>query len=621
MKKILALSILSLILFFAAPVSAATEASAGIKPGSFFYFLDTTFENISLFFTFDSGNKARKALEYADERLAEIQAIAEEKNPDAVKTAIANYESNVALATEKSKEVKDKNQAESLLTLIGNSTTRNQEILSAVLIKVPEEAKEAITQAIEASRKGHEEAARQIAELKGEVEQLKQEVSDLKTKDEKRAKIIEELSEQKPENTSKATSVPTSIKSASPKTSDTTQAPKPAMTPSHNQTKNNEPQVIQPPVQPPTSNTTDTTPTPTGVTQTLTTIGIASVNVTSSLSSAHIEWQTNIPTNSKIFLSSKVYSSESGLSTRHIVNATGLTSDTTYSYEIEAIVGDQVVKKQGSFTTKPDEKKIFIEADKTSIPLADWDYVTLTVNYTKNGEAVPVAISFSASDSALDATKTYSIVANDFKPLPTGTIPCGNYPLVVEPSNNSNAGFSGGLCTSDGKVKFYYRPKNVGTHTVSISADGIIKTFDIQATEYVKVDPNFERRLVYPAGAISPVEVPEYSAGYQNATIANFSISGADEPFKMEEIGLESDVDKNKFRCLSNGSYIGCYGAGANAPLNGNNIIYQIKIDNTAGIPLGTHTLTIKEIRVIGQKSGLYRSAIGLPITFSFVIK
>ena len=112
-------------------------------------------------------------MEYADERLAEIEAVAEEKNPSAVKTALANYESNVALATEKSKEVKDKEQAENLFTSIADNASRNQEVLSAVLIKVPEEAKAAITQAIEASRKGQEEATKQIAELKGEIEKLK----------------------------------------------------------------------------------------------------------------------------------------------------------------------------------------------------------------------------------------------------------------------------------------------------------------------------------------------------------------------------------------------------------------------------------------------------------------
>src|SRR3990167_861142 len=180
MKKLTTLSILLISLAFVVPAQASAATSAGVTPGSFFYFFDTTFENISLYFTFDSENKARKALGYADERLAEIEAVAEEKNPDGVKAAIANYESNIALATEKSKEVKDKGQAESLFTSISDNAAKNQEVLAAVLIKVPEEAREAITRAIEVSRKGQEEATRQITELKKEVSELKQELENLK---------------------------------------------------------------------------------------------------------------------------------------------------------------------------------------------------------------------------------------------------------------------------------------------------------------------------------------------------------------------------------------------------------------------------------------------------------
>ncbi len=172
MKKLTTLSVLLISLAFVVPVQVSAATNAGVKPGSFFYFFDTAFENIGLFFTFDSESKAKKALGYADERLAEIEAIAEEKNPDGVKTAIANYESNIALATEKSKEVKDKGQAETLLNSIADNNSRNQDVLATILIKVPDEAKEAITQAIEASKKGQEEATKQIAELKGEVERF-----------------------------------------------------------------------------------------------------------------------------------------------------------------------------------------------------------------------------------------------------------------------------------------------------------------------------------------------------------------------------------------------------------------------------------------------------------------
>ncbi|MBI5401027.1 MAG: hypothetical protein HZB12_02855 [Candidatus Yonathbacteria bacterium] len=97
MKKITTLSILFISVALVAPMQVSAATNAGIKPRSFFYFLDTTFENVGLFFTFGSEGKAKKALEYADERLAEIEAVAEEKNPEAVKTAIASYESRDAL--------------------------------------------------------------------------------------------------------------------------------------------------------------------------------------------------------------------------------------------------------------------------------------------------------------------------------------------------------------------------------------------------------------------------------------------------------------------------------------------------------------------------------------------
>ena len=184
MKRLsLVIAVFFLAVIFVLPTSTLAATEPGVKPNSFFYFFDTAFERVSLFFTFNSEKKARKALEYADERLAEAEAVAKEKNTDAVKTAVAGYESSIALAAEKSKEVKDKGNAEGLLASIADSTSKHQEILSDILSKVPDEAKEAITKAMEASRKGQEEAAKQIAELKGEVEQLKKEVAELKQQD------------------------------------------------------------------------------------------------------------------------------------------------------------------------------------------------------------------------------------------------------------------------------------------------------------------------------------------------------------------------------------------------------------------------------------------------------
>lgn len=345
MKKIIILSILFISLAFTAPMQASAATNAGVKPGSFFYFLDTTFENVGLFFTFNPEKKVQKALEYADERLAEIEVVAEEKNPDAVKTAIANYESNIALATEKSKEVKDKGRAETLFTSIADNSSRNQEVLAAVLIKVPEEAREAITQAIEASRKGQEEATKQIAELKGEVEKLRQEITELKSKDGERTQKIEELSNQKTENSTLqpkavAPQSQTVPKIETPKTTIIT-LPNGAI--AEMDTSGNILHTIK--EAPTTSQTQNTTG-----------VQISNVNTAVGISSVRIEWSTNIPTNSKLFLTDPdgaphVYTSPSGFSTSHFVNMV-LAPGLTFSYEIEAIANGISTKKNGSFLTK-----------------------------------------------------------------------------------------------------------------------------------------------------------------------------------------------------------------------------------------------------------------------------
>ncbi|MDP3710630.1 MAG: DUF5667 domain-containing protein [bacterium] len=233
---------LLLMVVFSLPVSASAAISPGIKPGSFFYFFDTAFEKIGLFFTFNPEKKARKALEYADERLAEVEAVAGNKNTEAVKTAIINYESNIAFAAEKAKDVGDKEKAEALLTSIADNTSKHQEVLTDILAKVPDEAKEAITRAIEASIKGHDEAMKKIAELKGEVEQLKQEVAELKTKDEEREKVIEELSNKK----SEVAPTPVPVKSSISQTPEATPTPEPVITPTQVPTKTNESPTVLP---------------------------------------------------------------------------------------------------------------------------------------------------------------------------------------------------------------------------------------------------------------------------------------------------------------------------------------------------------------------------------------
>jgi len=180
--KIFSLTVVALFILvvFASPVSASAAAKAGLKHGNFFYFFDKAFEKADLFFTFSSEKKADKALEYADERLAEAEESANENDLEAVAAAMENYQENVSLAKREARAVKDEIKTEKLLLIIASSTSNHQEVLEKVLEKVPEEAKKAIQKAIEVSKKGKEEAMREVPEFNGDVEKLKNEAVELK---------------------------------------------------------------------------------------------------------------------------------------------------------------------------------------------------------------------------------------------------------------------------------------------------------------------------------------------------------------------------------------------------------------------------------------------------------
>lgn len=93
-----------------APVVAETAVSApGLLPGDFFYFFDRWTEALNLALTFNKENKARKHLEYAKERIAEMGKVLE--NPSAkledVKSAKDNFDTQVADAAAIVKSEKD----------------------------------------------------------------------------------------------------------------------------------------------------------------------------------------------------------------------------------------------------------------------------------------------------------------------------------------------------------------------------------------------------------------------------------------------------------------------------------------------------------------------------------
>ncbi len=192
LQKIVLVLVLAAVLI--SPISVSAATSAGVKPGSFWYVFDTAFEKISLFFTFNPEKKAEKALGYANERLVEVEAVANENKPELVATAMSNYQKNVSLAIAKSKEVENKEKVEYLLSTIADNVSRHQEVLTKVYNQVPDKAKEAVDEAIKISINGQNEALKATQELKKTVREVQKDIESLKQKEQlEQSKAIEDL--------------------------------------------------------------------------------------------------------------------------------------------------------------------------------------------------------------------------------------------------------------------------------------------------------------------------------------------------------------------------------------------------------------------------------------------
>jgi len=138
----------------------------GITPDSPFYFLDTLGKNISLFFAFGPDAKAKKALEYAEERLAEAQAMADKNKSKEVERAADGYKDFVDMAAEKVEEARQRGVSDNLSEIVALATSKHLSVLDRVKDTVPEQAKQAIAKAKEASMNGMGNTLRVLAEEK-----------------------------------------------------------------------------------------------------------------------------------------------------------------------------------------------------------------------------------------------------------------------------------------------------------------------------------------------------------------------------------------------------------------------------------------------------------------------
>jgi hypothetical protein len=140
----------------------------GILPDSPFYVFDNLGKNMGLFFTAGPESKAQKALKYAEERLAEAQAMAAKGKANGIDKAASGYDKFVEMAAEKAEEARQKGVPGDISERVASATTKHLSVLDTVVEKfpdaVPDQAKQAISRAREASMKGAESALKGLAQ-------------------------------------------------------------------------------------------------------------------------------------------------------------------------------------------------------------------------------------------------------------------------------------------------------------------------------------------------------------------------------------------------------------------------------------------------------------------------
>ncbi|MFC1956743.1 DUF5667 domain-containing protein [Chloroflexota bacterium] len=123
---------------------AAQLPSPGITPDSPFYFLDELAEQITLRFTFREDARAEKALQYAEERLAEMNCMMARNNVRATIRAMNGYIHCIDVAMEAVEA--SGNQGTSSQAMLALGMAKHTAIFDDVAGEIPEEAREVMTQ-------------------------------------------------------------------------------------------------------------------------------------------------------------------------------------------------------------------------------------------------------------------------------------------------------------------------------------------------------------------------------------------------------------------------------------------------------------------------------------------
>jgi len=165
LRIILISSLLITSLFFGGTAYAQEEElpDPGLTPDSPFYFLDTWGKNIGMFFTFGDEAKVRKALQYAEERLAETRAMAAKNRVREMERAANDYDGFMAMVNQRLEAAVQHGLSDNISERVSLATEKHLRVLDRVKDQVPEQAREALTRARTASMNGQINALRALA--------------------------------------------------------------------------------------------------------------------------------------------------------------------------------------------------------------------------------------------------------------------------------------------------------------------------------------------------------------------------------------------------------------------------------------------------------------------------
>ena len=140
----------------------------GITPDSPFYFLDKWGKSLGLVFAFGPEAKARKGLQYAEERLAEARVMAVKNRIREMTRAANDYDGFMAMVNERAEEVRRQGSPDNISEELALASTRHLTVLDRINDRVPEQAREDIFRARIASMERQRNALRELAEVRPE---------------------------------------------------------------------------------------------------------------------------------------------------------------------------------------------------------------------------------------------------------------------------------------------------------------------------------------------------------------------------------------------------------------------------------------------------------------------